>query len=323
MPVADAQHCERILRTHSRTFYLASLFLSPEKRRGALALYAFCRLADDIVDDATIRGRATDDVRRRLDAHARGLDAAYDGRPDAPIFREVAWAAQRFGVPRAPLDELLAGVARDLGECRYCTWSELERYCQGVASSVGEMCTYVWGVRADTSLTAAVSYARTLGTAMQLTNILRDVGEDANRQRCYLPEDELGAYGFTATDVLQHRVLERRAAWTALMRSQIDRAFALYAAAAPGVALLSADAQRCANACAVGYASILDAIARQDYDNVTRRASVGWLGRAGVLARAWLGPLAPFPAPGGSAAGTPLPSGGSAARSAASAASVA
>lgn len=295
MPVADAQSCERILRTHSRTFYLASLFLPPEKRRGALALYAFCRLADDIVDDATIRGTSGDEVRQRLNSHTRGLDAVFTGRPDSPVFREIAWTVQRFGVPREPLDELLDGVARDLNECRYRTWSDLEHYCEGVASSVGEMCTYVWGVRGDSSLKSAVAYARTLGTAMQLTNILRDVGEDAHRHRCYLPEEELEAYGFSPDDVLNQRVLRRRAAWTAFTRSQIDRAVSLYSAAAPGIALLSSDAQRCASACAVGYASILDAIARQDYDNVTRRASVGWLGRAGVLARAWLGPLAPFP----------------------------
>ena len=295
MTVADTQFCERILRSHSRTFYLASLFLSPEKRRGALALYSFCRLADDMVDDATIRGSSSADVRLRLDVHARGLDEAYNGRPSDPVFREVAWAAQRFGVPRAPLDELLDGVSRDLDGCRYATWSELERYCEGVASSVGEMCTYVWGVRADASLPAAVAYARTLGTAMQLTNILRDVGEDAHRGRCYLPEDELRAFGFTPGDVLGGHVLERRAAWGSLMRSQIDRARALYGTAAPGIALLSSDARRCANACAVGYAGILDAITRQDFDNVTRRASVGWIGRAGVLARAWFAPLAPMP----------------------------
>ncbi|MEP7384060.1 MAG: phytoene/squalene synthase family protein [Gemmatimonadota bacterium] len=302
MSVADAQFCERILRSHSRTFYLASLFLPPEKRRGALALYSFCRLADDIVDDATIRGSSTDEVRTRLAAHLRGLNSAFHGRPTSPVFRELAWTVQHFGVPRAPLDELLDGVALDLNGCHYRRWRELEHYCAGVASSVGEMCTYVWGVRGDASLKTAVGYARTLGTAMQLTNILRDVGEDARRQRCYLPEDELAAFGFTAADVLAGRVLERREAWTALIRSQIDRATSLYAAAAPGIALLASDAQRCANACAVGYASILDAIARQDYDNVTRRASVGWLGRAGVLARAWLGPLAPLPTSGSSRA---------------------
>ncbi|MCC6931366.1 MAG: phytoene/squalene synthase family protein [Gemmatimonadaceae bacterium] len=298
MPAADAQRCERILRTHSRTFYLASLFLPPEKRRGALALYAFCRLADDIVDDATMRGTPPDEIRRRLSAHTRGLDCVYNGKTDSPVFREIAWTVQRFGVPREPLDELLEGVALDLGGCRYRTWSDLERYCQGVASSVGEMCTYVWGVRGDASLKAAVGYARTLGTAMQLTNILRDVGEDAHRRRCYLPEEDLDAYGFSPDDVLEGRVLQRRDAWTAFTRGQIDRAVSLYAAAAPGIALLSFDAQRCASACAAGYASILDAIEGQDYDNVTRRASVGWLGRAGVLARAWLGPLAPFPTSG-------------------------
>lgn len=260
-----------------------------------MALYAFCRLADDIVDDATMRGTSPDEIRRRLSFHTRGLDSVFNGRPDSPVFREIAWTVQRFGVPREPLDELLDGVAKDLNGCRYRTWGELEQYCEGVASSVGEMCTYVWGVRGDASLKAAVSYARTLGTAMQLTNILRDVGEDAHRQRCYLPEEELDAFGFSPNDVLEGRVLQRRAAWTALTRAQIDRAVSLYAAAAPGIGLLSSDAQRCASACAVGYASILDAIARQNYDNVTRRASVGWLGRAGVLARAWLGPLAPFP----------------------------
>lgn len=298
MSVEDARCCERILRAHSRTFYLASLFLPPEKRRGALALYSFCRLADDLVDDATMRGSSPEEVRARLALHLRGLNRAFHGRPDSPVFREVAWTVQRFGVPRAPLDELLDGVALDLDGCRYRNWRELERYCEGVASSVGEMCTHVWGVRGDASLRSAVGYARTLGTAMQLTNILRDVGEDAHRQRCYLPEDELAAFGFSPHDVLAGRVLQRRDDWTAFTRSQIDRACSLYAAAAPGIALLSSDAQRCASACAAGYASILDAIARHDYDNVTRRASVGWLGRAGVLARAWLGPLAPLPTTG-------------------------
>ncbi len=300
MSVADAQYCEKVLRTHSRTFYLASLFLPADKRRGALALYAFCRLADDFVDDATIPGTSLASVRERLAAHRRGLDAAYNGRPESPVFREVARAAHRFGVPRAPLDELLDGVARDLDACRYASWGDLERYCEGVASSVGEMCTYVWGVRDDTSIASAIAYARTLGTAMQLTNILRDVGEDARRGRCYLPEDELAAFGFTPDDVLAGRVLQQRARWNAFTHAQIDRARALYAAAAPGIALLSPDAQRCASACAAGYASILDAIVRHDYDNLTRRASVGWMGRAGVLARAWLGPLVPATAARGS-----------------------
>ena len=131
MSVEDARCCERILRAHSRTFYLASLFLPPEKRRGALALYSFCRLADDLVDDATMRGSSPEEVRARLALHLRGLNRAFHGRPDSPVFREVAWTVQRFGVPRAPLDELLDGVALDLDGCRYRNWRELERYCEG------------------------------------------------------------------------------------------------------------------------------------------------------------------------------------------------
>ena len=117
MPVADAQHCERILRTHSRTFYLASLFLPPEKRRGALALYAFCRLADDIVDDATIRGSSTDDVRRRLDAHARGLDRAFRGRPE---WRARDKRCARCGVLQVAGTPAMSGSALQGYICERC-----------------------------------------------------------------------------------------------------------------------------------------------------------------------------------------------------------
>ncbi|MEO6446832.1 MAG: phytoene/squalene synthase family protein [Gemmatimonadaceae bacterium] len=275
------------MRSHSRTFHLASYFLAAEKRRGALALYAFCRLADDIVDDATIRGHSPTQVRSRLQQHAARLEAALNGRPDAAVFREVAWTVERFDVPRAPLDELLRGVARDLEGCAYTSWEQLEGYCDGVASSVGEMCTHVWGVRPDASLPTAVAHARLLGTAMQLTNILRDVGEDAQRGRCYLPANELAAHGFTPDDVLTGRLLERRGAWSSLMQEQIGRARDLYERARPGIAMLSPDAQRCATACAAGYAGILDAIVANDFDNITQRARVGWMGRAALLARTW------------------------------------
>lgn len=289
MSVADAQLCERIARSHARTFYLASLFLPPEKRRGAFALYAFCRLADDMVDES-MRPGASADTRARLASYARSLDAVYHGRPGDAVFRELAWTAERFSLPRAPLDELLEGVARDLDDCRYPSWRELEAYCEGVASSVGEMCTYVFGIHGTPdTLRSAVTYARTLGTAMQLTNILRDVGEDARRGRCYLPEGDLAAHGLTPAQVLDGTALRRRSAWTAMMRSQVDRARDLYRSALPGIALLQRDAQRCASACAVGYAGILDVIETNHFDSFTRRASLGWPARARVLMHCWFG----------------------------------
>lgn len=285
MPVADANFCERIARSRARTFSLASVFLPPAKRRGAFALYAFCRIADDIVDDLS-----RPNARDRLAKYATLLDGVYDGSATDPVFRELAWVTQTFNVPRAPFDELLDGVSRDLERTRYTSWRELQDYCEGVASSVGEMCTHVFGVQGGAeSFAGAIAHARTLGTAMQLTNILRDVGEDARRGRCYLPEDELAAYGLASAQVLDGSALRRRDAWDQLMRFQIARARVLYDTAMPGIAMLERDAQRCANACAIGYAGILDVIERNQFDTFSRRASLGWPARARVLAQCWLG----------------------------------
>jgi phytoene synthase len=192
-------------------------------------------------------------------------------------------------VSPAPLFELLDGVARDLEAHRYASWAELEQYCEGVASSVGEMCTYVFGVPAGPAFrTQAIRYARTLGTAMQLTNILRDVGEDAQRGRCYLPADDLARFGLTPDDVLAAAPsLVRRDGWRQLMAFEVRRARALYDAAMPGIALLEPDAQRCAAACATGYAGILSAIEAQQYDTITTRARIGRLARVGILWNAW------------------------------------
>jgi phytoene synthase len=133
----------------------------------------------------------------------------------------------------------------------------------------------------------AIQYARTLGTAMQLTNILRDVGEDAQRGRCYLPSEDLARFGLSSQDVLANRQLARHPGWKPMMQYEVSRARALYAAALPGIALLAPDAQRCAAACATGYAGILSAIEAQDYDTISARARLGKLARVGILWNAW------------------------------------
>ena len=290
MTAADALHCERIVRAHARTFTLASYFLPAPKRRAAFALYAFCRVADDMVDVAA----RTDDagtaghVARQLDDYRRRLGAALAGRPAGPVFRELAWVTEEYGVPERTLYELLDGVARDLHPVRYETWPELARYCEGVASSVGEMCTHVFGVRGGPEArTRALRYARTLGVAMQLTNILRDVGEDARRGRCYLPDEDLATFGIDRDEVLHDRTLSRDERWRPLMAFEVGRARSLYEAASPGIALLSADSQRCANACAAGYAAILGAIEQNGYDTVSTRASLGNWARATILWDIW------------------------------------
>lgn len=284
--VSDAAECAQITQAHARTFALASRLLPAEKRRAAYALYAFCRIADDLVD----RADATEPERLavQLASYRTQLDAALAGRPSGPVFREVAWVSRRYDVSAAPLFELLDGVARDLQPSTYTTWDDLEQYCEGVASSVGEMCTYVFEVQAGPAMRPqAVQYARTLGTAMQLTNILRDVGEDAQRGRCYLPTDDLARFGLTAAEVLTNTELGRDPRWRPLMQYEISRARALYAAAVPGIALLAPDAQRCAAACATGYAGILSAIEQQGYDTISSRARLGRMARVGILWNAW------------------------------------
>jgi 15-cis-phytoene synthase len=292
MPVRDAQVCQGIVRTHARTFHLASVFLSGEKRRAAFALYAFCRVADDIVDRAERQpdgsGAADPIVIAALADHRARMQEMLHGRPGDAVFRELHWVMRRFEVPVSVLEELLNGVAMDLEPVSYPTWDALQAYCEGVASSVGEMCTYVFGVQGDSAVRAvALRHARTLGVAMQLTNILRDVGEDARRHRCYLPHDELAAYGLTAEDVLRGTLRASDPRWRGLMQMQIARARKLYADASYGIPMLAPDAQRCAWACSIGYAAILGAIEAINYNSLMLRASLSTAERAQVLWRVW------------------------------------
>lgn len=288
----DAQVCQRIVREFARTFHLASLFLPRHKRRAAFALYAFCRVADDIVDRVdearAISAQGDPEVIAALAAHERKLQNVLAGAPCDPVFRELDRVIKDFGVPEAVLRELLDGVALDLAPVRYETWTDLSHYCEGVAASVGEMCTFVFGVQGDAEVrTTALRYARTLGLAMQLTNILRDVGEDAQRGRCYLPVQDLAAFGLSPEEVLEGTLVATDLRWQRFMTQQVARARALYAAATPGIPLLSSDAQRCAWACAIGYSGILGAVERIGFDSLSRRARLGTRERLGVLFKVW------------------------------------
>lgn len=281
----DAAHTMRIVRTHARTFWLASHFLPTEKRRAAYALYAFCRVADDVVDEATSGGGQ--EAAPLLHSYRRRLDTAIAGNAEGPVLRELMTAVATYGIPTGALYELLDGIARDCGPVRYATWEDLATYCEGVASSVGEMCAAVFGVSQDPVLRSiAVRHARTLGVAMQLTNILRDVGEDAQRGRCYLPEDDLARFGLARADVLSERPrIDDR--WKAFMAFEIQRAKSLYAASVPGISMLDPDSRRCAAACAFGYEGILSAIERIGYDTFRVRARPSSLARAAVLWTVW------------------------------------
>jgi 15-cis-phytoene synthase len=257
------RHCEQITKRHSRTFHMASSLLPAEKSRAARALYAFCRVSDDLVDRAGVDPRtALGDWRAKLSGQ-RLLERD-------PV--ALAWADTRLRhrIPECYEQQLLDGVARDLDAARYATFEELAAYCYGVASTVGLMTMHIVGF----SGTEAIPYAVKLGVALQLTNILRDVGEDWQAGRLYLPQEELSAFGLEEADVEAGRVDGR---WRRFMRFQIERNRRLYAEAAPGIAMLSRDARLAIAAAANLYQAILDDIERHDMDVFTRRAHLsGW-----------------------------------------------
>lgn len=283
--LSDQAVCATIVQTHAKTFSTASRFLPAHKRRAAFAIYAFCRLADDFVDDA----RHDDvDAARQLDNHRRAFASALRGSPSSAVFRELVWAMQRFEIPSAPFLALIDMLRRDLSPARYESWPELQQYCGGVASTVGVMCAHVFGLPTTASLRAdALRSARTLGVALQLTNILRDVGEDAERGRCYLPSDELDAFEIDVEEVVARRIVHTDTRWQAFMRFQIARSRELYTEAEPGIRLLDRDAQCCATICSTGYADILCAIERRQYDSLGGRARVNTTRKVLIMLNAW------------------------------------
>ncbi len=271
-------YCEALTATHSRSFHLASRFLPVEKRRAVRALYAFCRVTDDIVDHASA-DYSSADAAEELAAWQTRMAAA---RPAGDDFVALAWADTRvrFAVPLRYAEQLVDGVAQDLTKSRYETFEELAAYSYGVASTVGLMSMHIIGY----SSPEAIRYAIKLGVALQMTNILRDVGEDWRRGRIYLPAAELEQFGLGDGDIAVGKVSEN---WRRFMRYQIERNRQLYDEALPGIALLEADGRFAIAAAADLYRAILDDIEANDYDVFSRRAYVSALGKMRRLPGIW------------------------------------
>ena len=270
---AAYQQCERITREHSRTFFLASGLLPREQRRAMRALYAFCRVSDDLVDRNTSnRAEMLADWRQR----------SLSDRPAQDDLVAWAWAdtRARFHIPRQYAEQLLDGVAGDLNHTRYASFADLAHYCYAVASTVGLMVMHIVGYAGK----EAIPYAVKLGVALQITNILRDVGEDWRNGRLYLPLDELAAFGLSEADMAGAVVDDR---WRAFMRFQIARARRLFAEALPGVAMLGQSGRFAIGAAAELYQAILDDIEANDYDVFTRRAHTSERQKLALLPGIW------------------------------------
>lgn len=267
-PVVRAafEHTAILTRAHSKTFYFATALLPEQARHAIRALYAFCRATDDLVD---VAGATPEDVAQWRHLVNLPLDEQTD-----PNLLGWAWVRQAYGVDERYQDELIDGVALDLTKTRYTTWNELARYCYLVASTVGLLSMPIIGLAGGVTFQQAAPYAIKLGMALQLINILRDVGEDAGRGRVYLPQADLHRFGLTAEDIL-HGVCDER--FVALMRFEMERARALFAEALPGIALLAPAARPAVGAAALLYHAILNEIERLHYRVFEHRAhTTGW-----------------------------------------------
>jgi phytoene synthase len=269
---ADMAACRQMIRTGSLSFHAASRCLPAHVRDPALALYAFCRVADDAVDEVQDKARAVLRLRERL-------DLIYAGRPrNAPADRAFAAVVEGVEMPRALPDALLEGLAWDALGRRYATLSDLQGYAARVASSVGAMMCVLMRVRDADALARACD----LGLAMQLTNIARDVGEDARAGRLFLPLDWLEEEGLDPdrflADPQPHLGIRRCVA------RLLSRADHLYWRAAPGVVRLPLDCRVGIHAAGHIYAAIGTQVARAGHDSVTRRARTSRLQKLGWLA---------------------------------------
>jgi phytoene synthase len=277
------QECASITRTHSQTFFLASSLLPAEKRKAVRALYAFCRINDDIVDRDQ-PGFPILPYRQR----DRGIQT--NGSPESLAC--LAWddTRRRYAVPEHYANQLLDGVAQDLYVRRYSSFDELAAYCYFVASTVGLMAMHIIGFsgatpRARPEGLKAIPYAVKLGVALQLTNILRDVNEDWKAGRVYLPTDELEAFNLSEHDIRLGIVDSR---WRTFLQFQIDRNRRLYREATPGIRFLDVDGQFAVAAAARLYEEILTDIERHDYDVFHRRAYVNVLRKVVLLSSLYL-----------------------------------
>jgi phytoene synthase len=272
--------CRQVTAEYAKTFYLASLLMPEVKRRGIWAIYAWCRRTDELVDGP--ESSAT--TLNTLDEWETRLERLFAGEPSDDLDVALVDTVKRFAMDIQPFRDMIAGQRMDLHRSRYQTFDELYLYCYRVAGTVGLMSTAIMGL--DLSQITApwhrlqagagsqddpIEKAVALGIAKQLTNILRDVGEDARRGRIYLPLEDLALFNYTEQDLMNGVIDER---WKELMRFQIQRARKFYAQAETGINTLSEEARWPVWAALMHYSQILDVIERNQYDVFQHRAYV-------------------------------------------------
>jgi 15-cis-phytoene synthase len=277
------QACRRSNALSGRTFYLATLLLPAAKRPAVHALYGFARHADDIVD--AMDGSLT--TAQRESALETWAERFLSGAGDDVVLPAIHDTIMRYAIPLQHFESFIASMRMDLTTSEYATWDDLQQYMYGSAAVIGLQMLRVLGTTPGLQ-TAAVPYARDLGIAFQLTNFIRDVGEDLQRGRIYLPKDELAWFGVTRDDLASGIV---DANIRRLLAFQVARARELFRTAEPGVRLLAPTSRDCIRTAATLYAEILDAVEAVDYRVLNQRVSVSRRRRATValpaMVRSW------------------------------------
>jgi phytoene synthase len=271
------EYCRRKAADSGSSFYYGFRFLDVRRRRAIMALYAFCREVDDAVDECTDPGVAAMKL-----AWWRGeVEAMYAGRPTHPVTQALAAVLPEVNLPAEQLQEIIDGMEMDLRLARYPDFRTLNLYCYRVASVVGLLAAQIFGYTDRRTQ----KYAHDLGLAFQLTNIIRDVGEDARRGRIYLPQDELARFGVPEADILARRHSDR---FAELMRFQAQRAQDTYDRALGELPAVDRKAQRPGLMMAAIYRALLDEIVKDGCRVLTHRVSLPPARKLWLAARAWL-----------------------------------
>ncbi len=278
---AAYERCRDLHKRHGRTYYLATRLLPSWKRRHVHALYGFTRYADDIVDRT--EGASPAERAARLTAWSDRFVAGLHGAEvDDPLLPAVLHTIAVFDLDRADFSSFLRSMAMDLTVTSYSTYDDLLDYMEGSAAVIGTMMLPILGSRDPA---AAREPARQLGLAFQLTNLIRDVAEDLDRGRTYLPDEHLDAFGITRADLEQRRATPKI---KTLIEYEVGKAREHYRAAAPGIPLLNPGSQACMRTAFHLYGGILDEVAAADFDVFARRATVSNRRRAAVALRSLL-----------------------------------
>ncbi|CAM0953033.1 unnamed protein product [Alopecurus aequalis] len=283
--------CGTVCKEYAKTFYLATQLMTAERRRAIWAIYVWCRRTDELVDGPN----AAHTSALALDRWESRLEDVFAGRPYDMLDAALTDAVAAFpAVDARPFRDMIQGMRMDLAMSRYTTFDDLYLYCYRVAGTVGLMTVPIMGVSPDSTADLGAVYAGAvaLGVANQLTNILRDVGEDARRGRIYLPQDELAMAGISEADIFAGRVTDE---WKGFMAGQIARARDYFRQAEQGAAELNRESRWPVWASLFLYRQILAEIEANDYDNFTKRAYVPKAKKLAALPKAYFRSLMPPP----------------------------